>query len=144
MDISPKKRQRFTNKQCIEIFSTGQSGRHLSFARQALIADNRPTQTTTAAVQRACYSQLAITLHDMPYCSQSLLSPLDPSSRTEVGPVSYYVLLILLSDLVCFVFNRHSSDLLLLCCPAAIGSGSSSKTAAPFNSTYPAAFVVCL
>ena len=42
--------------------------------------DDRLTQTiTTAAMQRACYNQLATTVHDVLYCSQLFLS--GPSIR---------------------------------------------------------------
>ena len=77
--------------------------------------------------------------------------PLDPSSRRELGPVSYCCCLL---GLLCVIDATgtavcwHSSAVLLLCCPAAIDTGSSSAIVAGSregNSTYPAGVVVvCL
>ena len=59
--------------------------------------------------------------------------PLDPSSRRELGPVSYCCCLL---GLLCVIDATgtavcwHSSAVLLLCCPAAIDTGSSSQAAA--------------
>ena len=70
------------------------------FARQhsshalLLSEHRRQTQTTTAAMLRAYFNQLATMLHGVLYCSQSVvfIGPWDPSSRIVLRPVSYDVL----------------------------------------------------
>ena len=57
------------------------------------------------------------------------IGPLDPSSRIELGSVSYYYVL-LLSALVCVM---DATGIAVPCCPAAIDPGSNSKAAVPLS-----------
>ena len=81
VDISPKKMSAFHQQLIYWIILDG-AKRQTTFFRTlcAGSTDDRQTQTTTAAaVQRACYNQLATTLHDVLCCSQLL--PSDPWIR---------------------------------------------------------------
>ena len=113
----------------LRVFCTEHSGRQHSHALSW--EHRRQTQATTASMQRACDNQLG---HNAARRAVSptvdSIGPLDPLSRIDLGPVSYYCCL--LWSVVCDGCNRHRSAVRLLCCPAAIDTGSS-KAAVPLS-----------
>ena len=135
----PKKSVCVSQTTNLPSFCTELSGRQLSFARSALGAqttDRRRQQQqqcrerattswlqfyTTCCIPHSCfYRTLGSAFEDRAGTCELLRS-----TSTAVC-----------SGLLC-VCNRHNSAVLLLCCPAAIGSGSSSKTVVPLEQYVP-------